>query len=132
MQYHLVLCKVTGSLLESDFISELDLLLLCNSLGRLAQLVEQLTLNQQVAGSSPASLINKAVKFEKQISGGCLIPHFCFAVIFIGVEHLVYFVPQNFRDLRYQEKVQPLSNWLRHCHKHSGLYAKASNRSHPS
>ena len=51
--------KVTGNLLESAYISELDLILLCNSLGRLAQLVEQLTLNQQVEGSSPSSLIQK-------------------------------------------------------------------------
>ncbi len=51
------MCKLTGNLLESAFISELDLILFCNSLGRLAQLVEQLTLNQQVEGSSPSSLI---------------------------------------------------------------------------
>ncbi len=59
LQYRPFLYKVTGNLLESAYISELDLILLCNSLGRLAQLVEQLTLNQQVEGSSPSSLIQK-------------------------------------------------------------------------
>ncbi len=60
LQYRPFLYKVTGSLLESAFISVLDLILFCKSLGRLAQLVEQLTLNQQVEGSSPSSLIQKS------------------------------------------------------------------------
>ncbi len=50
---------MAGNLLESTFISDLDLILFYSSLGRLAQLVEQLTLNQQVEGSSPSSLIQK-------------------------------------------------------------------------
>jgi hypothetical protein len=38
--------------------------LLCNDFGRLAQPVEQLTLNQRVTGSIPVSPINKAMEIE--------------------------------------------------------------------
>ena len=43
--------------------------LLCLKSGRLAQLVEQLTLNQQVEGSSPSSLIQKR-GFSEMVSIG--------------------------------------------------------------
>ena len=49
---------------RSEYKVSANRFLLCLKSGRLAQLVEQLTLNQQVEGSSPSSLIQKRGFFE--------------------------------------------------------------------
>ena len=46
--------------------------------GPLAQLVEQLTLNQRVAGSSPARLTLNSIAYSRQIGGFCFIYTFIY------------------------------------------------------